>query len=83
MPMFDIYRRCACPLLIYHCTRLLPMPDAETNEVMNTRHRVLARKLKALSAEKPNIRVRTLDATHMMIFDVPELVAEDILAATS
>ena len=77
---FDIYRACECPLLIYHCKRLLPMPDAESNEVLTARQRGLTKKLNGLVLEKPNIRLRTLDATHLMIFDVPKLVADDILA---
>jgi pimeloyl-ACP methyl ester carboxylesterase len=81
--MFDTYRRCECPLLIYHCTKVVPMPDAKTDEVLKARHRWLQRELKALAAEKPNVRVRTLDTTHLMIFDVPEQVAEDILATAS
>jgi pimeloyl-ACP methyl ester carboxylesterase len=81
--MFDIYRRCECPLLIYHCSRLLPMPDAQSTEVGDARQRGLARHLQALALDKPNIRVKTLDATHMVVFDVPEQVAEDILSIAS
>lgn len=79
--LFDVYRAVECPLVIYHCTRIetdgaLPGED----EVMSAYHRGLARDLKALEAERPNVRVRTLDAPHMVIFEVPEEVARDILS---
>jgi hypothetical protein len=38
--------------------------------------------LKALEVERPKVRVRTLDATHMMIFEMQEEVALDILSLT-
>jgi pimeloyl-ACP methyl ester carboxylesterase len=79
--LFDVYRAVQCPLLIYHCTRIGPvLPGAE--EVMSAYQRGLARDLEALAAERPNVMVRTLDATHMMIFEIPEEVARDILSLT-
>jgi pimeloyl-ACP methyl ester carboxylesterase len=80
--LFDVYRAVECPLLIYHCTRIEPMPLPGAEEVMRAYHRGLARDFKALEAERPNVRVRTLDATHMMIFEMPEEVARDILSLT-
>jgi hypothetical protein len=49
---------------------------------MSAYQRGLARDYKVLEAERPNVRVKTLDATHMMIFEVPEEVARDILSLT-
>jgi DNA-binding IscR family transcriptional regulator len=88
--LFDVYRAVECPLLIYHCTRIEPMsiPGADevmsayANEVMSAFQRGLARDLKALEAERPNVRVKRPDATHMMIFEMPEEVARDILSLT-
>jgi pimeloyl-ACP methyl ester carboxylesterase len=80
--LFDVYRAVECPLLIYHCTRIEPDPLPGADEVMSAYQRGLARDLKALEAERPNVRVRTLDATHMMIFEIPEEVARDILSLT-
>jgi pimeloyl-ACP methyl ester carboxylesterase len=83
--LFDIYRAVECSLLIYRCTRFppMPIPDAEADDVMSAYQRGLARDLTALEAERPNVRVRTLDATHMMIFEVPAEVAGDILSLTA
>jgi hypothetical protein len=39
--------------------------------VLSANQRGLARDLKALEAERPNVRVRTLDATHGMIVEMP------------
>jgi hypothetical protein len=49
---------------------------------MSAYMRGLAGHYKALEAERPNVRVRTLDATHDVIFEVPEEVARDILSLT-
>ena len=82
--LFDVYRAVECSLLIYHCTRFQPEPDPPpgADEVMSAYQRGLARDLQALEAERLNVRVRTLDATHMMIFEIPEEVARDILSLT-
>lgn len=80
--LFDVYRKCECPLLIYSCTKMFRLPDADIDEVFNGRHRGLSRQLMALAAEKPYIQIRTVDASHFMIFDMPEQVAADILALT-
>ncbi len=82
LQLFDFYRAVECPLLIYICTRIEPVPLPGAEEVMRGYHRGLARDFKALEAERPNVRVRTLDATHMMIFEMPEEVARDILSLT-
>jgi pimeloyl-ACP methyl ester carboxylesterase len=83
--LFDVYRAVECPLLIYRCTRAetTPEPVPGADEVMNGYDRGLARDLTALEAERPNVHVRTLDATHMMIFEIPEEVAGDILSLTA
>jgi pimeloyl-ACP methyl ester carboxylesterase len=78
--MFEIYRANACPLLIYQCTRLFRTSDREVDEVFDVRKRNLARQLAALAADKANVRIRTLDASHMVNFDAPEVVAADILS---
>jgi hypothetical protein len=80
--MFDIYRAVESPLVIYNSTRPEPWLPPDTAKVMGAYRRGLARDLKALEAEHPNVRVRTLDATHFMIFAVPEEVARDILSLT-
>jgi len=79
---FDIYRAVECPLVIYHCTRIDPFPVSGADDMMRAYHRGLERDLEALEAERPNVRVRTLDAGHMMIFEIPEEVARDILSLT-
>lgn len=79
--LFDVYRAVECPLLIYHCTRVEP-PLPGAHDVMNAYHRGLARDYEALEAERPNVRVRRLDAGHMMIFEIPGEVARDILSLT-
>jgi pimeloyl-ACP methyl ester carboxylesterase len=80
--MFDVYRAVECPLVIYNCTRNFEMPVPGAEEVMSAYRRGLARDLEALAAEHPNVRVRTVDATHGMIFEIPEEVARDILSLT-
>lgn len=80
--MFDIYRAVECPLVIYHSTRPEPWLPPDAAKVTGAYQRGLARDLKALESEHPNVRVRTLDATHFMIFEVPEKVARDILSLT-
>ena len=78
--MFDVYRAVECPLVIYNCIRSVPLPVPGAEEVMNAYRRGLARDLEALAAERPNVRVRTLDATHGMIVEIPEEVARDVLS---
>ena len=80
--LFDVFRSVECPLVIYNCTRILPMPEPGADEMMSAYRRGLARELEALEAERPNVRVRTLDATHDVIFEMPEEVARDILSLT-
>lgn len=80
--LFDVYRAVECPLVIYYCTRIEPMALPGADEVMSAYRRGLARDLKALEAERPNVRVRRPDATHMMIFEMPGEVARDILSLT-
>ena len=53
--------------------------SAYAYEMESAFRRGLASDLKALEAERPNVRVRALDTTHMMIFEVPEEVGEDLL----
>jgi pimeloyl-ACP methyl ester carboxylesterase len=79
--LFDVYRAVECPLVISHCTRIgETLPGAE--DVMSAYQRGLARDLKALEAERPNVLVRTLDATHEVLYEMPEEVARDILSLT-
>ena len=80
--MFEVYRAVECPLVIYNCIRSVPLPVPGAEEVMNAYRRGLTRDLEALAAELPNVRVRTLDATHGVIFEMPEEVARDILSLT-
>src|SRR5262245_32500837 len=80
--LFDIYRAVECPLLIYNCTRMEPIPLPGGDEIMGAYRRGLARDLNRLAEERPNVRVRAPDATHMMIFEIPEEVARDILSLT-
>jgi pimeloyl-ACP methyl ester carboxylesterase len=80
--LFDVYRAVECPLVIYNCTRIEPDPLPGADEVMTAYRRGLARDLKSLEAERPNVRVRTLDATHDVLFEMPEEVARDILSLT-
>jgi len=80
--LFDIYRAVECPLMIYNCMRIVSMPEPGADEVMTAYRRGLARDLKTLEAERRNVRVRTVDATHDVIFEMPEEVARDILSLT-
>jgi pimeloyl-ACP methyl ester carboxylesterase len=78
--LFDIYRARQCPLLVYQCTKYISMPDPAMNHVLDERQRHLTERLSALSDGQPAMRTRTVDAGHMVVFERPEMVAEDILA---
>src|SRR5262245_55437514 len=78
--LFDVYRAVECPLVIYNCTRTDHGPLPGADEVMSAYRRGLARDFKALEAERPNVCVRTLDATHDVLYEMPEEVARDILS---
>jgi pimeloyl-ACP methyl ester carboxylesterase len=64
--LFDLYRRVACPLLIFNCTGAMPsgMMPPELEALMAAYRRGLRRALAALAEEQPNVSVVELPEAH-------------------
>lgn len=77
--LLETYRRCQCPLLIYHCRTSVGTGDALVDEVLGMRAGAVANELRAVAEERANIRVKTVNTSHFPIFDMPLQIAEDIL----
>lgn len=79
--LFDLYRECRCPLLIFNAARHNPAAlaaqgaDPELGEMMATRRQQLGSALEALAAENDHIEIATVDATHNLIAEIPREIA--------
>ncbi|MFC8830303.1 alpha/beta fold hydrolase [Streptomyces sp. NPDC057137] len=77
-------RRLGCPLLVVVARRAQPpMPGMEWFEkLMGTHTRRMNAELAALVSERPTAATADVDATHAMLLEEPEAVAELVLAFT-
>lgn len=82
--LFATMRRVTCPLLVVVGTRVRPTaPGMEWFEQLTATHRARKeRELAALVGERPTARTVDLDATHAMLLEEPESVAQAVLAFT-
>lgn len=73
--LFDVYRRCKCPLLIVNAVKgdpSLAASSPEMAELLPGRKATLAENLRQLSAANDHIEVVEVDATHGLIAEIPE-----------
>lgn len=85
LDLVALYRRVRCPLLIYR-TELLtdPVPNEEESpepwmgEMTAAYRKGLRRDLANLEVEHQHVTVQTVDATHMLILELPGRLAEEI-----
>jgi pimeloyl-ACP methyl ester carboxylesterase len=83
LDLFAVYRRVACPLLVYQAIAAAPAPPGLPSwwEEMMAAHRLgLARDLEALAEAFPHVQVHAVDATHALILEQPELIAAELIA---
>lgn len=84
LKLFPMMRRLACQLLVVRARRPRPpMPGMEWSEKLTATHtRRMDVELSSLVSERPTVATRDLDATHAMLLEEPESVAECVLAFT-
>ncbi|MCI2416409.1 alpha/beta hydrolase [Saccharopolyspora sp. K220] len=70
-----IFQRITGPFQLVRATRLAGFPP-EFTDLMQALHAGLSRDLAALTAKRPNVTVREIDASHGMLFEKPHQVAE-------
>lgn len=78
LDLFALFRRAPCPLLLVRALRRVPpAPGTEwLDGLMEAYGRGLARDLTELAAERANVTVEGVEATHAMLLEAPERVAE-------
>lgn len=81
LELFAEMRRLACPLLVVRARRPQPpMPGMEWfDKLIETHARRMDEELAALVNERPTAATRDMDATHAMLLEEPESVAECVL----
>jgi pimeloyl-ACP methyl ester carboxylesterase len=79
LDVLGLYSRLTTPQLVYVAVRQQPsgLPP-ELNELSAARTRGVRAELRRLSLARPNVRVIELDATHGLIYEQPQLIAEQI-----
>lgn len=70
----DLLRRVSCPVTVVLCTK--PMPLHSGNEFFAASKRGAERHFASIAAERPNVRVVTIDATHGVVHERPAEIAE-------
>ncbi|MEV0165611.1 alpha/beta fold hydrolase [Nonomuraea fuscirosea] len=69
-----------CPALFVLATRNLPGLPGRVGDLMPALRAGIRRDLTALTADRPHLRVLELDASHNMVAEQPERVAEAVLS---
>lgn len=84
LELLPAMRRLACPLLVVRARREQPpMPGMEWFEkLIETHTGRMDRELASLVKERPTAATADLDATHAMLLEEPEAVAERVLEFT-
>lgn len=76
----SLLRRTSCPVTVLLCTKPVPMPMGPAAEFFAVRRRGLERHLGAIAAERPNVSIETIEATHGVIHERPLEIAELIMS---
>ncbi|MFH8473144.1 alpha/beta fold hydrolase [Streptomyces sp. NPDC018000] len=78
LDLFALFRRIPCPLLLVRALhRVPPTPGLEwLDELMDAYGQGLARDLTKLATERAGVTAEGIGATHAMLLEVPEQVAE-------
>jgi pimeloyl-ACP methyl ester carboxylesterase len=77
----DAARQASCPVTIVVCTRSEPVPAGHAaTDFLAVGKRGVERYFRAVAEERPNVTVKTMDATHGVIHERPEEIAELIMA---
>ncbi len=81
LDLFSVYRRVRCPLLIVNALEVVPGTGAGRErsgpaQMFAAARRALTRDLRALADELPNVRLENVEATHGLVFERPQVVAD-------
>lgn len=78
LDLFAVFRRVRCPLLLVRALERPPMPYAPDwmDELMDAYGRGLDRDVAALAARQPRVTAEGVVATHAMLLQAPERIAE-------
>jgi len=77
--MFDVYRQIRCPLLLFNVDESQGTAGAGPlwiGELMAAFRKGQARDLQALAASQANVRLETMKATHALLFEQVDAIAE-------
>ena len=78
MDIFEVYRRTKHPIVHIVSTREEPNEDASVVEWMNAHRAGMKLDYAALESERPDFRLESMDAGHMLNLELPEHVAASI-----
>ena len=81
LDVFALYRRVACPLLVYQALRPGPVPPGLPDwwDAAMAAYRLgLTRDLEAVARDHPHVEVQSIDATHALILEEPHLIVEQL-----
>ena len=80
LDVVDLYRRSSLPQLVYLATRDQPDPAApeELRELTAIYRRALTQELRLITQTRRNVQLIELDATHGLIYECPQLIADQI-----
>lgn len=78
--LLDLYERVHCPLLIFIATTpfWVPIP-AWAKEILVAYRTGLTRDLARLADKQPNVHVTSIDASHSLIVERPQVIADAII----
>lgn len=88
LDLFPVYRRVRCPLLIVNALEVVSGSGAGSEQsglasMFAAARRALTRDLAALADELPNVRLENVKATHGLIFEHPQVIADLIIGFLS
>lgn len=81
LDLFSVYRRVSCPLLIVNALEVVPgagtgREQSGLAQMFAAARKALTRDLTALADELPNVRLENVEATHGLIFEHPQVIAD-------
>lgn len=77
--MLDLYAQVHCPLLIFIASKLGRRWPPWVKQAMAAQRTGLARDLALLAEEHPKVRIIPIDASHALIIERPQLIADAII----